>query len=158
MPKSVNPNLVKIHRNYTVEETALVLGVYKNTVRAWIKNGLPVCDDKRPTLILGIQLRAFLQLKRKARKRKCRVDEIYCMHCRSPKRPAGDMVDLALVNGSTNRLTGLCPDCSSLMNRFVSESSLARIMSELDVQIPQSLEHIYKSDCLPVNSDFGSRD
>jgi len=155
MPKSLNPNRVKIHRNYTVEEAALVLGVHKNTVRAWIKESLPVCDERRPTLILGAQLRVYLQQKRKTRKRKCRIFEMYCMCCRSPKRPSGDMVDLVRGNASANRLTGLCPDCESLMNRFVNQVSLVRIQSELDVRIPSSLQHIDKSNPLPVNSDFG---
>jgi len=34
---------VKIHRNYSVEETAKLLHVHKNTVRDWIAHrGLPV--------------------------------------------------------------------------------------------------------------------
>ncbi|GAB5498518.1 MAG: hypothetical protein PsegKO_08290 [Pseudohongiellaceae bacterium] len=154
MPKSLNPNRVKIHRNYTVEEVACLLDVHKNTVRAWIKDGLPVCDDRRPTLILGAQLRIYLQEKRQCRKQRCLIDEMYCMRCREPKRPAGDMVDLAPVSASANRLTGLCPACGSLMNRFASDASLERIKQKLDVCIPQSLQHINKSNPLPVNSDF----
>lgn len=154
MPKSLNPNRVKIHRNYTVEEVASLLGVHKNTVRTWIKTGLPVCDERRPTLILGAQLRVYLQVKRQSRKRKCQIDEMYCVSCRSPQRPAADMVDLAPVSASANRLTGLCPVCGSLMNRFASDASLERIKEKLDVCIPQSLQHISKSKSLLVNSDF----
>jgi hypothetical protein len=38
IPVSRYPNyrLVKIHRNYTVEEIARLLKVHKNTVRGWI--------------------------------------------------------------------------------------------------------------------------
>lgn len=57
-----NFRLVKIHRNYTVEEVALLLSVHKNTVRTWVKECLPVIDDKRPKLILGRDLSAFLRL------------------------------------------------------------------------------------------------
>ena len=48
-----NHRLVKIHLNYRVEEAARLLGTHKNTVRAWVKAGLPTCDSNRPTLILG---------------------------------------------------------------------------------------------------------
>ena len=154
MPKTLNPKRAKIHRNYTVEEVAILLGVHKNTVRAWIKGGLPICDERRPTLILGAHLRAFLEGTRQSRKRKCRIDEMYCMRCRSPKRPAGDMVDLSPVSASANRLTGLCPTCGSLMNRFASDSSLERIKEKLEVCVPRSLQHINKSNLLLVNSDF----
>lgn len=59
-----NPRLAKIHRNYTVEETANLYDVHKNTVSNWIKHGLPVCGNKRPFLIMGRDLRVFLEAKK----------------------------------------------------------------------------------------------
>lgn len=144
MPKRLNPNLVKIHRNYTVEEVAEVLSVHKNSVRLWIKDGLPICDDKRPLLILGAELRVFLQTKRKRHKRECKSYEIYCMRCKAKKRPAENMVDLE-YSGSTRCLVGLCPDCGCVMNKFIKEVDLEKIKQELDVSIPESQKHINKS-------------
>lgn len=154
MPKRLNPNLAKIHRNYTVEEVAAVFAVHKNTVRAWIKAGLPVCDDRRPALILGYELRTYLQNKRQVRKRKCRLFEVYCLRCRLPKRPAGDMVDYEPLSETNGRLTGLCPDCHGLINRYVSVTGMAQIREHLDVGIPKALEHINKCSNALVNSDF----
>jgi phage terminase Nu1 subunit (DNA packaging protein) len=59
-----NPNLVKIHRNYTFEELAAVFSVDKNTVSTWVKNGLPCLKEKRPFLILGADARFYLQKQR----------------------------------------------------------------------------------------------
>jgi excisionase family DNA binding protein len=59
-----NYRRVKIHRSYAVEQAARRLGVHKNTVRAWIKVGLPTIDDRRPILILGSDLIAFLRARR----------------------------------------------------------------------------------------------
>ena len=59
-----NHRLVKIHLNYRVEEAARLLGTHKNTGAAWVKAGLPTCDSNRPTLILGRELRAYLQARR----------------------------------------------------------------------------------------------
>jgi len=45
------------YRNYTVEEIAKLFGVHRNTVRQWVKQGLPTSDRKRPMLILGREYR-----------------------------------------------------------------------------------------------------
>ena len=88
-----NPNLAKIHRNYSVDEIATLFGVHRNTVRAWVKRGLATSDDRRPMLILGRDLVAFLQAQRAKNKRTCQPGEIYCVRCRAPKAPAGAMAD-----------------------------------------------------------------
>ena len=85
-----NHRLVKLHRNYTVEEIARLYDAHKNTVRQWVKAGLPVLDDKRPMLILGRELAAFLQARRTKNKRSCQPGEMYCLRCRAPKKAAGD--------------------------------------------------------------------
>ena len=70
-----NPRLAKIHRNYTVEEIASLYGVHKNTVRQWIKDGLPTSDHRRPLLVLGRDLAEFLHNKRRKNKRTCKPGE-----------------------------------------------------------------------------------
>jgi hypothetical protein len=65
MSKVHNPNKCRIHRSYTVEEAALLYSVHKRTIRNWIIKGLAICDDKRPLLILGTDLRLFYNNKGK---------------------------------------------------------------------------------------------
>jgi transposase-like protein len=64
--KKRHPNYrrVKIHRSHTVEEIARSLGVHKNTVRVWVKAGLPTSNKRRPLLVLGEDLVSFLQARR----------------------------------------------------------------------------------------------
>ena len=64
MAKLQNPNRAKIHRNYSVEEIAMLYSVHKNTVRHWIKDGLLTIDQRRPILISGADLRQYWQNKR----------------------------------------------------------------------------------------------
>ena len=64
-----NPRLAKIHRTYTVEEIAGLYGIHRNTVRDWIKRGLPTCDTRRPQLVLGRDLVAFIQARRSSLQR-----------------------------------------------------------------------------------------
>lgn len=154
MAKLQNPNRAKIHRNYTVEEIALLYGVHKNTVRLWIKDGLSTIDQKRPILIAGAELRSYWQNKRTSRKHKCQPYEIFCLRCRIPQRPAANMADYKPLNGSTGRLIGLCPDCGGVINKFIKCTRLDDIRGQLDITHTKALEHINESSKPLVNSDF----
>jgi hypothetical protein len=149
-----NHRLVKKHRSYTVEEVATLCSVHKNTIRRWIKDGLPTCDKKRPTLIVGEILASFLQARRTKNKQTCRPGEIYCVRCRSPKTPAGDMADFDPVTSEIGNLVAICPDCSSLMNRRVNLSKLDQVRGRIDVSLPQALQRLIESNQSSVNSDL----
>ena len=127
MGKLLNPNKAKIHRSYTVEEVASLFSIHKNTVRIWVKKGLPTCDDRRPLLVLGSDLREFLQQKRKQNKRKCKPREMYCMRCRAPRIAAEGMVDYDPITDVTGRLIGICPCCDGVINKYISLSGFRDI-------------------------------
>ncbi len=149
-----NPRLAKIHRNYTVDEIAKLYGVHKNSVRSWIKGGLPTTDDRRPMLILGRDLVAFLHARRVKNKRPCRPGEIYCMRCRAPQKPAGDMAEYQPITATSGNLIGICPCCESMMYRRVNLARLAQVGANLDITMPQAPPHIDESPQPCVNSDF----
>lgn len=152
--RSYNYRLVKMHRPYSVEKVAELFSVHKNTVRAWIRQGLPVCDGRRPTLILGSSLKHFLEGRQKNRKRRCSTDEMYCVRCRKPQQPLGKMVDFEPAAGVNGRLVGICPACNGTMHRFSSLSKLEAIQQHLEVSIPRGQEHISNSSEPLVNSNF----
>jgi hypothetical protein len=154
MAKHHNPNLAKIHRNYSVEEVAGLFSVHKNTVRMWIKDGLPTIDKKRPLLIRGSSLRDYLQSKRAIAKRKCQPDEIYCVRCRVPQRPAENMVEYEEITANTGRLMGLCPSCNGIINKYFNVAQLEQIQSQLDITLTKTLKHINESIEPLLNSDF----
>ncbi len=149
-----NHRLVKINRNYTVEETAYLFDKHKNTVLGWVKAGLATSDDKRPMLILGQDLVAFLQACRGKNKQTCKPGEIYCVRCRAPKFPAGDMAEYSPVTEKLGNLKAICPDCNSFMNQRVSIANLEKIRGKMDIIFPQAMQHIVESNKLTVNSDL----
>ena len=154
MKRSMNPNKAKIHRNYTVEEIAGLFSVHKNTVRAWLKSGLPICNDRKPMLILGADLRAFLQEKNSKRKQKCQPWEMFCMRCRKPQTPLGGMADYVAENDVRGRLIGLCPTCEGGLNKYINFSAIGELGAKLDVALPRALNHLNKMDKPLLNSDF----
>ncbi len=150
-----NPRLAKIHRNYTVEEVASVFAVHRNTVREWVKRGLPTSDDRRPMLILGADLVAFLRARRVKNKRTCEPGEMYCVRCRAPRAPAGDMADYLPVTVTLGNLVAICSACEAMMYRRVSLAKLKQVRGKLDITLPQALPHIDESAEPSVNSDLG---
>lgn len=149
-----NPNLAKMHRSYTVEEAADLYGVFKGTVRNWIKAGLPVLDEKRPMLILSRDLAAFHQSRRTKNKQTCKPGEIYCICCRAPKTPAGNMADYRIITEKIGNLQAICPDCDRIINRRVSLARLAQVRGNLDITLPQALQRLIDSNHPSVNSDL----
>jgi len=152
-----NYRLVKVNFTYSISELASLLRVHKNTVHGWHANGLRAVEEKRPYIFRGSVVRAFLEVRRKARKQPCRPGMIYCLPCREPKRPAGDMVDLLPFDTDTGNLRGICPDCDRLIHRRVNLSRIASAVGDLSVserQAEQPLTHSYQPS---VRCEFGQR-
>ncbi len=149
-----NPRLVKTHSTYTFCEAALKCNVHKNTVRAWVREGLPTMDTKRPYLIHGGDLREFLEKRRSSKKRTCKPGQLYCLRCREPKFPAGKMAEFKQINEALGSLFALCPDCTSPMNRRMNQAQLGQIPSEIEVTLLKVKSHISKSVEPHLNSHF----
>ena len=154
-----NHRLVKIHRNYTVYEIATLTGRTRNTVRQWVKQGLPTIAHTRPMLVLGADLANYLRMRRLKNRRPCQAGELYCVRCRAPKPPAGEMAEYRPATATLGSLVGICPDCDALMYRRVSVAKLEQVRGKLDIAMPQAPRHISETDSSSVNRDLmqGSR-
>ncbi len=140
-----NPRLVKIHRNYTVEEIAILFGIHKNTVHQWIKRGLPVMDNKRPKLIHGEELLGFIKECRTKNKKSCKPGEIYCVKCREPRSPLNLEVCYRPITEKLGDLVGICPCCEIAIYRRASMAKLQCIRGELSIMMPKGLEHLVET-------------
>lgn len=140
MKRHPNPRLAKIHRTYSVSEIANDFGVHKNTVRSWFRNGLPTIDKRRPVLVHGRELRAFLEAKRTKNRQTCANGEIYCVGCRAPRVPADGMVDYEPTSSKVGNLVGLCPQCSNVMYRKVNAAKLHLVAENLDIKFREAVK------------------
>ena len=135
--KRVNPRRVKIHRNYTVDEVARLFGIHENTVRSWIKSGLKTIDDRRPTLILGRDLAAFLHNRRQTHRQRCLPGQLYCMRCRAPRAPARGVADYVPITSNSGNLRAVCNVCGSRMFRRAAREKIYTVAKNIEVAIPQ---------------------
>lgn len=141
MARRPNSRAIKRHRNYTMEEAAIALGVAKGTVRRWLDMGLEALRDQRPWLILGRDLSLFLD-RRKATKQKCQPHEFFCFRCRAPKPAAGGMVDFLSRNIASGQLSAICETCGTIMHKNYSTARLPVLMQCCEVSFPQGAPHI----------------
>ena len=137
-----NPRLAKIHRSYRVDEIADLYGTHKNTVLNWIKQGLPVFDNKRPLMILGSDLNAFHANQRAKNRQPCKLNEIYCMKCKMPKEPATGMVEFQPINDKTGNLIAICSECETMMYRRISMTKIKQFSALMGFTLPLALLHI----------------
>src|SRR5215207_1975519 len=112
-----NPRLAKIHRSYSAEEMTRLFNVHKTTTRSWLKRGLEAIDGQRPTVVRGEEIRRFLSERRAHAKQACGPGRIYCLPCRAPKVPAGNMAECVVTGDTTGALHGICPDCGRMIYR-----------------------------------------
>ncbi len=119
---------VRKHHSYTVFELADALAVSRATVRRMIKQGLVTVDDRRPLLIRGADVNAFLKAKRTDAKRPCGPGRMFCLRCGEPQRPAPDLIEFVWNGAAAGNLKGLCEVCGTIMNRRCSAQRIADAM------------------------------
>ena len=139
MAKLPNPRRIKIHRNHTVEGAAYRLAVRKNTVRRWIKDGLPIVGGRGKTLILGHELRTFLEARRAKGKRPCPPGHLYCLKCRATREPAPGLTEYETITPTSGNLKALCPVCTTMMNRRIKWGDLDKFSDKRRSQVSASL-------------------
>jgi hypothetical protein len=152
-----NYRLVKIHRNYTVEEVARLFETHKNTVRQWIKSGLKTLDRRRPLLVHGSDLSEFLHDRKQGKKRPCQPGEFYCLRCRVPRPPAGEMAEYIPITGTMGNLAGICPVCDTMIYRRASLAKLAQIRGKLDITFREAPRQVSEREEPSLNSDISQR-
>ena len=118
---------------YTVEEAASALGVTSATIRNYVRRGLPIMTSRRPYLISGEALRAFLLNERVGRKRPLQDNELFCPSCGTGRRPFGLMVDLIVHSGKSRRLTGLCDVCDGPCQRMIGARQIKEFAVIFDI-------------------------
>jgi hypothetical protein len=148
----INPRLAKVNYCYTVEEIARLLSVHKNTVRTWLKTGLPSIGPQRPILVLGKELRGFLEKRKRRFKAPCAPGTMYCLKCKAPRPPALEMVEYQRLTDASGNLTALCAQCGTTMYRRCGFTAVHLVMPGLQVALVEGARRISQSSIPSSNS------
>ena len=130
---------IPIHRirnrhAYSIVEVAELLNVYKGTVRQWLRLGLLAMDNTHPILIHGSELKAFLLNRRSSKKSPCQPHEFYCLKCRAPRAPWGNVVDVIIRSPRLFNLQAICEACHTEIHKAVGQAKLIEMLKNLRVQ------------------------
>ena len=132
--RRVNPNAVKLNRNYDATQLAVCCGVHKNTVLNWREAGLEPIDSSKPVLFHGSAVREVLRQRNAKRKQPCGPGRLYCLRCREPRRPAPGFAQYVAVTARLGNLKAWCDTCGTAMHRKISRADLEAKMPGLEVQ------------------------
>lgn len=141
--RKIDARRIKIHRSYTISETAQRLGVHKNTVKAWLRGGLPHIRSPRPILILGHALRHFLGERRAKARKPCPIGHLFCFKCRAPRLPAGRMLDYEPFTKSSGNLKGICEVCETFIYRRVALGKIALVAPDCLISFPHGQQRLF---------------
>jgi len=137
---------------YTVQEIAELLGVHKNAVLRWLKDGLHADRSQRPFLIRGDELARFLDERQNGKRCHCSPDEFFCFKCRTPRRAYLGMADIVIESPTRLRLRALCCACDTAVNKVQSVRDLPTIRNRFHIQ-QLAGEHLLERASASLNSD-----
>ena len=148
-----NTRRIKATWAYTVQEIAELLGIHKNAVLRWLKDGLQADRSQRPFLIRGDALAGFLNERQSGKRRTCAPDEFFCFKCRAPRKAALGMADIVIESPTRFRIKALCNVCDTLINKVQSVRDLANIKTRF-VFLQLTGEHLLVCAAPSVSNDL----
>jgi len=144
---------------YDIDEICTLFGIHKQTVRTWLRNGLPSMDTSRPTLIYGNDLKEFLGKQNKTNKCATAFDEMFCMKCQDARKPFQRKVQLQQKNNFI-LAQAHCPICKKVMFKSYSILTYSNLMQNFravdvlelyDSKVPTANTHFTASSNLQPN-------
>ena len=75
----------------------------------------------------------------------CQPGEFFCLGCRAPKRPAGNMADYIPRSATRGSLNGICPSCGKMIYRAVSLVKIEEIGGGLGIAFPKAEQRLARA-------------
>jgi hypothetical protein len=148
-----NHRLIRKSVSYTLAEISELLGCHVNTVRTWVRSGLPLIDNSRPQLVHGQDLFEFLNERKTSRRQSCAPDQMFCFKCRHPRHLAPGTATIVNARRTTITVTGLCVHCGTRMNRAASTACEQNVRETFGIS-PAGHRHLMGQGSPLDNCDF----
>jgi hypothetical protein len=125
--KKFNLRLFKKGNCYNIKDLCRLLKISEGTVFNWQKQGLQKASNCGNYLIFNAEdVKQFLENRQNKNKQKCCYDEFFCLKCKKPRKPFGNMVDLVQINQKISALKSICEVCFCKINKRVSNRKISQ--------------------------------
>jgi hypothetical protein len=115
--KTYHLNKIKYWLCYDIDAICRLCGIHPKTALAWLKKGLEAIDNKKPILVYGYNLKAFLGNLNKLNKCSTSFEEMFCMKCKEPRSPLKKQIQLEQFEQKFLKTKALCQTCKTKMNK-----------------------------------------
>ena len=140
MAKIYNLRLIKTRESYSTKRISQEIEVHPRTIQEWYKEGLQPIENKRPYLVMGYEIKRFLEKKLQKHKCKLKPYEFYCTKCRHAVRSINNDVWIEISKRTIGKngfkamtIKGICENCNSRINRFSHTGNLEEVKKLFDV-------------------------
>ena len=133
MARKYNTRIIRLNYSYTLQEISNLYGNHIRTVRAWVKEGLPIIAGLYPYLVKGRDLKEFLNKRQLKQKVKLGAGQFYCTKCKTARNALNNDVKLVYSGKTIGKgikdftIQGFCEHCGTKLNRFSNENLLANV-------------------------------
>ena len=120
-------------------EIAALYKVHIRTVRAWVKEGLPVVQSLYPHHVIGSDLKAFLDNRQQSRKTKLNADQFFCMKCKTAVNALNNQIKLIYSGKTVGKgikdftIQACCEICGTKLNRISNENQLNTVKQLFEI-------------------------
>ena len=122
-------NIAKIRPSHTYnrEEIEKSQNRTKETVRRWIREGLPPIPGTNKQRFDGAEFKAWAIAREAERKRPCKPDQFFCMNgnCRTQRLPAVGSVFIRKTNTNLGSIEANCVSCGGAVKKGFAMKDLA---------------------------------
>ena len=115
--------------------------LHPQTVRKWIKNGLPVIDNHKPVLVHGSDLKYFLGKINDKHHFELNFDKFYCFSCKEPHVPYNRTIYIEHKQKCI-LAKAICSKNKKVMNKSFKLSDLSALQKNFTIE---PLSRLYDS-------------
>jgi hypothetical protein len=116
--RKYNTRLIKERLSYSTQDIVILFNLHKRTVQEWYTQGLPKIDERKPYLVLGANLKTFINKRQGKRKKSCKSNEFYCFKCKEPRTSWESLANIKFINEKSIMVIGICIQCKTRLNKI----------------------------------------